>query len=122
MSRVIHFEFSADNPEKSVLFYQSVFGWNIKKWDESVDYWLVSTGDEDTPGINGAIKHRITKDQPTVVTIDVHSIDEILSRITKEGGTVLMEKIAIPGIGFSAYAKDPEGNIFGIMEREETDF
>ena len=32
------------------------------------------------------------------------------------GGTVLMEKTAVPGVGYFAYCKDTEGNVFGIIE------
>ena len=33
MPRVVHFEISADDPERAVKFYQKVFSWEIKKWD-----------------------------------------------------------------------------------------
>ena len=32
MGRVMHFEISANDPEKMVGFYESVFGWRISKW------------------------------------------------------------------------------------------
>ena len=54
MSKVIHFEIPADDPERAIKFYKDVFGWEIEKW-ELGDYWLVSAGPEDEPGINGAI-------------------------------------------------------------------
>ena len=31
------------------------------------------------------------------------------------GGTVAVPKMAIKGVGWLAYCKDPEGNIFGLM-------
>ena len=43
MSRVVHFEIHAENPERAVRFYTAVFGWTITKWDGPFDYWLVST-------------------------------------------------------------------------------
>src|SRR5437016_5397789 len=30
MSRVIHFEIHAENPERAVAFYRSLFGWEFK--------------------------------------------------------------------------------------------
>lgn len=59
MPRPIHFEIHADDPERAVSFYDAVFGWRIAKWDGPVDYWLVTTGEEDEPGINGAILRRM---------------------------------------------------------------
>jgi predicted enzyme related to lactoylglutathione lyase len=38
MSRVTHFEICANNPEKVVDFYKSVCGWQIVKWEGSVEY------------------------------------------------------------------------------------
>jgi len=33
MSRVVHFEFSAKDPEKAAGFFKNVFGWETTKWD-----------------------------------------------------------------------------------------
>jgi predicted enzyme related to lactoylglutathione lyase len=56
--RVIHFEIHADDPKRAVEFYKKVFGWKISKWEGPAEYWLVTTGDDKQPGINGAIMHR----------------------------------------------------------------
>jgi len=58
MGRVVHFEINAADPERAAMFYESVFDWEIKKWDGPVDYWLVMTG-EDDDGIDGAIVKRM---------------------------------------------------------------
>ena len=34
----------------------------------------------------------------------------------KAGGTVALEKMEVPGVGLLAYRKDPEGNIFGVLQ------
>ena len=45
MNRVIHFEVHATDTAKMADFYRTVFGWEIKKWDNpGVDYWIVMTG------------------------------------------------------------------------------
>jgi predicted enzyme related to lactoylglutathione lyase len=36
------------------------------------------------------------------------------------GGTILISKQAVPGIGWTAYFQDPEGNAFGLMEDDPT--
>lgn len=55
MSRVIHFDLSADDPERAARFYKSVFGWKVEKWQGPSDYWLMTTGDETEPGITGGV-------------------------------------------------------------------
>lgn len=49
------FEIPADDPGRAAKFYDDVFGWKVKKWDGPADYWLVTTGEDEEPGINGAI-------------------------------------------------------------------
>ena len=118
MKRVVHFEIGADRPERAIKFYEEIFDWKIQKWDGPVDYWLATTGEDDTPGINGAVKHREEPQQAVTNTIDVPSIDEFIHKIKTAGGEVVMPKMEIPGVGFHAYCKDTEGNIFGIFEGE----
>lgn len=48
------FEIPADDPGRAAKFYDDVFGWKVK-WDGPIDYWLVTTGEDEEPGINGAI-------------------------------------------------------------------
>jgi catechol 2,3-dioxygenase-like lactoylglutathione lyase family enzyme len=55
MSRVVHFEIAANDPEKVTAFYQNVFGWKIAKWGGPQDYWVVTTSDPASPGIDGGI-------------------------------------------------------------------
>jgi predicted enzyme related to lactoylglutathione lyase len=115
MPRVVHFEVSADDPARAAKFYESVFGWNIEKWGGPKEYWMISTGADNQPGINGGLFKR---DGPInyVNTIDVPSIDEFGAKITEHGGTLAVPKVAIPGVGNLAYFKDTEGNVFGVIE------
>jgi predicted enzyme related to lactoylglutathione lyase len=118
MPRVCHFEIPADEPEKVASFYEKTFGWSFSKWDGPVEYWLVTTGDDSQPGINGGLMRRQQPGQPVVNTIDVPSVDAHIAKITGAGGEIVVPKMAIPGVGWLAYFKDPAGNIFGIMEED----
>ena len=125
MARVTHFEIHADKPERACDFYKKVFGWEIFKWEGPVDYWLVSTGPEDKPGINGAIMERNTVVtnkgiRAFVCTIDIEDLDKTIGQVTSNGGQIEMPRMAVPGIGYMAYCSDTEGNIFGIMQEDAT--
>jgi predicted enzyme related to lactoylglutathione lyase len=113
----MHFEVGADDPERATKFYGDVFGWEIQKWDGPQDYWLITTGEEGTPGIDGAIMRR-EAGMSVVNTIGVPSVDEYTAKITASGGTVARPKMAIPGVGYFAYCQDTEGNTFGIMQND----
>ena len=118
LPRVIHFEIAADNPERAVKFYQKVFGWKIEKWAGPVDYWLVTTGENKEPGINGAITEKSDYVTATTNTISVASFEDAVKKIEEAGGKQLMPKTAVPGIGYMTYCKDTEGNVFGIMQND----
>lgn len=119
MPRVVHFEISADDPERAVQFYTKTFGWQVQKWnDGNEDYWLVMTGDKSEPGIDGGINRRKNQPIPTVNTIGVPSLDEAVRQVMANGGKVVAPKMPIPGIGWLAYCTDTEGNQFGMMQAD----
>jgi predicted enzyme related to lactoylglutathione lyase len=119
MSRVVHFEIPADNPERVAEFYKKVLGWVIQKWEGPVDYWLISTGKNSEPGIHGGIARKKDRPDPGVlVTAQVDSVDASLKKIIKAGGSIVVPKRAIPGVGYQAYFRDPEGNVIGIMKND----
>jgi predicted enzyme related to lactoylglutathione lyase len=120
MSRVTHFEIPADDPERAIRFYSKVFGWKIKKWEGPVDYWLVTTGSDKEPGINGAIMKKSDPAMSVINSIDVKSVDAFLKKVIAAGGKTIMPKTPIPGVGYFAYCQDTEGNMFGMMQSDKS--
>jgi len=120
MGRVVHFEISAEKPEEVISFYQNTFNWRFEKWEGPMAYWMIMTGDEKTPGIDGGLKERDEMGTNTINTIDVVSIDESIEKVTKNGGEIIVPKMTVPGVGWLAYFKDPQENVFGIMQSDES--
>jgi predicted enzyme related to lactoylglutathione lyase len=120
MPRPVHFEFSADDPEKLAKFYEDTLGWKAQKWEGPIDYWLFETGEEGEAGIDGGLMKR-SEETPsgTVNTVDVPNIDEYMDKAVAAGGQVVAPKMAVPGVGWMCYLMDPEGNVFGLMESDE---
>jgi uncharacterized protein len=118
MARVVHFELPSDNPERTVRFYKEVFGWQFQKWDGPQEYWLISTGSDGQPGINGGMMRRQHPGAGTVNTVDVASVDQSAATIEKNGGKIVMAKMPVPGAGLLAYCQDTEGNVFGILQKD----
>jgi predicted enzyme related to lactoylglutathione lyase len=117
MPRVIHFEMYTDDPERGRKFYQDVFGWQFNKRTGPQEYWLDTTGEEGEPGINGGMMRPRPGQSPgTINTIGVPSLDQVIKKIEHQGGTICVPKMAIPGVGWLAYAEDPTGNVFGVLE------
>jgi uncharacterized protein len=118
MNRPVHFEIPATNPEAVAAFYTDLFGWKISSWGTpEMGYWIVDTG-KDGPGINGGILRRKHPEQPPVNTVEVADIDAAIAKVSEIGGQVVVPKMPIPTVGWLCYAKDPDGNIFGIMQND----
>jgi predicted enzyme related to lactoylglutathione lyase len=117
MNRVTHFEIYTDDPETVRPFYQDVFGWKFNKFDGPMDYWLITTGSDEDPGINGGLTRPREGQSPgTLNTIAVVSLEQTIKKIEEGGGKICVPKMAIPKVGWLAYAEDPAANIFGVIE------
>ena len=124
MPRVVHFEIHAGDIERAVKFYKTVFGWDFQKWEGPMEYWMVITGPDNQPGINGGLMPRRGEiDGQAVIayvcTVDVASVDDSTKTVESNGGQVVVPKMPIPGVGWLVYCKDTEGNIFGMMQEDD---
>lgn len=113
-------------------FYEEVLGWRIQQWDDN-PYWIVITGDGDPmagkphskPAVDGGLLPR-RGDAPTegqavnafVMTVDVDDCDAYVERAVAAGGSVALPAADMPGVGRLAYVKDPDGNLFGMLQGE----
>jgi predicted enzyme related to lactoylglutathione lyase len=127
MNRPVHFEIQAEDTERASAFSSAVFGWRTAEWEGPADYWLITTGPDDQPGINGGILRRQgpdpAPDAPVIAfvcTIEVPALDDTVAAATASGGTVAMPRMPVLGVGWLAYCKDTEGNIFGALEPDAT--
>jgi predicted enzyme related to lactoylglutathione lyase len=116
MPRIVHFEIHCDDPERAAEFYRRAFDWEISKWEGPVEYWLVKTGSESEPGIDGGLARRRDASGSIYNTIQVPAIDEYIERVISGGGTIVVPKSPVPGVGWLAYFKDTENNMMGIMQ------
>jgi hypothetical protein len=118
MPKFVHIDIAADNPERAAGFYEKVFGWSIRKLEGPVPYWLIATSD-DPADLGAGIARREEAWQSTTPTIEVESVDDYGRKIVDEGGTIIVPKVLIPGVGHLLTFKDTEGNVFAILEPAE---
>lgn len=118
MSRIVHFEIHATDPATLSAFYAKAFDWKFRHIPE-LDYYLF----EGDGGIGGGMPKRrgpkAADGAPVnayVCSIGVASLDAALKRATDAGATIAVPKMAIPGVGWQVYVKDPDGNILGIHQ------
>jgi predicted enzyme related to lactoylglutathione lyase len=122
MGRPVHFEIHASDIERVREFYEQVFGWGFQQYGD-VPYWVVITGEDDQPGINGGLlPRRGAAPEPGapvnafVVTVAVDDLDATLETALKLGGEIRLPKDHMEGIGWLAYLADPDGNLFGALQ------
>ena len=112
--RIVHFEVPADDPARCMTFYEKAFGWKFDKWDGPMEYWMVRTGEG--PGIDGGLSRREFPGQVPTNVVSVDAIDASTKDILAAGGTNVVPKMAVPGVGWTAYFNDTEGNTFGVIQ------
>lgn len=117
MAKIVHFEIPVDEPQRAVAFYHEVLGWDVSRFGEE-RYWLVQAGADEEPGANGALVGREELHQSPILIAGVDDIDEVIGRVRANGGAVLQDKLPIPGVGWSAYARDSEGNTIGLFQAD----
>lgn len=119
MPRISYLDFSADDPERAIKFYKTVFGWHIRKWEGPLEYWEIKTGEPNEPGIDGGLAKRDRPESSLTPFINVLSADEYTAKIQANGGKVIQPKTAIPGVGYMVVFKDTENNTLGLMEENQ---
>ena len=121
MGRVVHFEIPFTNVDGIKNFYTQVFNWTFTKWEGPEDYWLITTGKQEEPGIDGGLipaMGDMGASRGMINTIDVDDLDQTLTRVMANGGTVIMPRGPVPGVGWLAYVRDPEGTVIGMMQAD----
>jgi predicted enzyme related to lactoylglutathione lyase len=134
MNRVVHFEIHATDVEKLKKFYSEVFGWEMQQMGgEYGNYVVIKSGpgmDEldklpQNPGINGGMMMRNAPKAPEgvgpnafVCIVGVDNLDTYYDKAKKAGGTAATDKMDVPKVGRIAYVKDPDGNLFGMIQPE----
>ena len=104
MPRVVHFEIHAIDPDRAMRFYKELLGWQFTRFDGPQDYWLIKTGGDSAPGIDGGLMRR--RGGPPVegaainaygCTVDTPDVDGTSRRVAELGGHIVVPKMAVPG-------------------------
>ena len=100
-------------PQMTLPFYKEAFGWNFSPANQQ-DYWLMGT-DQENLNLEESVLHH-NNPEPVIDTIEVNDLTAAVDKIRSLGGEILVPNIHLPGLGWLAYFRDPEGNILSAME------
>ena len=120
-----YFDLTVPDVAKAKVFFEAVLGWRFQKFDMPYEYYRIQAGPVSEPGIDGGIG--AIKDAPlsegrplTQITIPVTNLSETLSRVVASGGSIVEERMPIPGFGWYATCAEPGGLKFGLIEADPT--
>jgi hypothetical protein len=115
-----YFDLTVEDLDAARGFFAAVFGWRFERFPMPYEYYRIRAGEPDEPGIDGGID--ATKDAPlsrgqpmTQVTVPVADLDDTLSKVLSNGGRIVEQKMAIPGVGWYATCAEPGGLMFGVI-------
>lgn len=123
MNNVRYFEIQADDVEKAMSFYSTVFEWKFMRQEGlPIEYWQIETED-----MSGGLLKRPAKTPPLeygtnafLCSMQVEDFDTTAKKVLENGGQVALPKFAIPGKCWQGYFVDPEGNTFGLFQVDES--
>jgi uncharacterized protein len=113
INKLCFFEIPADDPEKLQHFYSDLFQWSFERGSSGFRYYRIHTGEE---SLKGGITARQDPEHTLINYVKVDSVDDSLSRAQSLGALVVIPKKSVPGIGWYAVVKDPEGNRLGLWQ------
>ncbi|MBL7932840.1 MAG: VOC family protein [Bacteroidia bacterium] len=119
-NKLTHFAIHTDDMERAKKFYNQVFEWGFNGYGQE-DFLQIKADNTENGELIGALQSRKYSPVPEKIiglecTIAVENIDDITERVKNNGGKVLMEKTAIPYVGWIAKFLDTEGNLICAMQ------
>ena len=108
-------QLNTTDPDKASAFYSELFGWRIEPTEGTeIPYWGIYVGDNLNAGMM-----ELPAGQPMpshwLVYFGHSDLDAAAEKIRAAGGTLLVEKLAVPG-GEIVVAQDAQGAVFGIFD------
>ena len=124
MPNIAHFAINADDVLRARKFYERVFGWTFSAWGPPDFYQIQTNTTGEDAGVRGALQRRreLVAGQPMIgfeCTVAVDSIDETEKAVLANGGTIVMPRSVIVGVGTLIFFQDPEGNVLGAIQFDE---
>jgi hypothetical protein len=124
MYELCHFAVQCDDVQRAKKFYESVFAWTMSGYRGvgTDEFQRIVT---DQGKHIGAVQDR--KFNPAnerilgfECSVSVPDVEEITRKVESAGGTMLMRKTAIPGVGWIVKFLDTEGNLCCAVSHDDS--
>ena len=109
--QMVHYEIHVKDGAKAQAFWGGVFGWQFGDPMPGMDYRMAQIDDKSGAAIAAGDN---AKSHPNVY-LNVDDIDASVAKVRELGGSA-DDKMPVPGHGWFAAAKDPEGVEFHLWQ------
>jgi uncharacterized protein len=124
MPNVSYFDIPADNVERAKIFYKSLLGRKIEPTKVPQDpkkkaqsgYMDIITGKEEPGAMNMGGLYKRQMGEPIKIFVTIDDIDNVLAKVGKLGGKIIMQKEMMKGVGLVSMIQDSEGNTLGVWK------
>jgi predicted enzyme related to lactoylglutathione lyase len=113
---IIWFDIPVKDFDTSKAFYGELLGWKFKPMgdDKNSNYWMIEVG-KDTIGGLRECEEPLKKTDCPIIYFGVPKLDTFVSRAKKLGGTLVGDRVDIPGdMGSFHWLRDPDGNLIAL--------
>jgi uncharacterized protein len=112
--KIAYVQIPSNDVDRSAAFYESVFGWNIRRRSDGEIAFDDGVGEVSGMWVTGRPP---MSEAGLLVYVMVDSVEESLATITEAGGAVV-KPLTPQGEG-EAYAtfRDPAGNVLGVFQQ-----
>jgi hypothetical protein len=115
MYELYHFAIQCDDVERARRFYESVFAWTMSSYHGVGRDEFQQIATADGKRIGAAQSRKFNPADERILgfecSISVPDVEEVTRNVERAGGTMVMRKSAIPGVGWIVKFLDTEGNL-----------
>lgn len=110
-----HVEWRCTDLARAKRFYGGLFGWEFRPWGKE---YLLFRGPGYAGGGFARVKNRraVRAGGSPTAYVEVKDIEATLRKARRLGGSTERAKTEIPGMGWFAHLRDPDGNRIGLYE------
>lgn len=123
-NKLTHFAIYVEYIRRAQTFYDNVFDWGFNSYSPS-DFLQIREDKSENGELIGALQSRrfCPIDEKIIgleCSIRVENVDSIIEKVKKSGGQILMDKTAIPHVGWISKFLDTEGNLLCAIQYDNS--
>lgn len=110
---LVHTEIASTDAAATRRFLEKLFGWSFEKTEMPGEYWMYQT----PGGDRGAVRDANAKEPPACTNyVLVADLDEAEKGVREAGGTIVLPRVDVPGMGSFFWFQAPGGPVLACWQ------